>query len=236
MKKSILIVLLLFSLTGFGQQLKPNAKPYIEVTGKAEKEIVPDEIYIDLCLEERMEKGNKITIEEQENKLKKALSNVGIPLENLSIADINAVIVKTGWWRKELLSKAKYELKVDGANQLKKVFKVFKKLNITDANIVRATHSKIIEIRKSIRISAIKAAKDKANYLLNAIGEKTGKPLIINESIENNQQFAPLNHLNISNSNEYTSKSRTFKSYGRNVVQFEKIKISSAIYIKFEIK
>ena len=237
MKKITTLLILLISISVTSQNLKPFEKPFIEVTGKAEKEIVPDEIYIDICLEERMEKGEKITIEQQENELKRELSSVGIPLKNLSIGDINAVIVKTGWWRKDVLAKANYELKVDGASQLKKVFKVFEKLKITNAYITKATHSKIEEFRKETRIKAIKMAKQKADDLLNAIGEKTGKPLVVNNiSSKNQQDFVLANHTNRSVS-KISYESEEQSSYKkRSAVQFQKIKISSTFYVKFEIK
>ena len=237
MKKIVFILTMLITTSLIGQTVKPFEKPYIEVTGKAEKEIVPDEIYIDICLEERMEKGKKITIEQQETKLKNELNNANIPIENLSIGDINAVIVKTGWWRKNVLSKANYELKVNGAHQLKKVFEALEKLKITNAYINRATHSKIEEIRRKIRIKAIKEAKQKADDLLTAIGEKTGKPIIINDlSSKNQQNYVLANHSNysINKISSYKEEEQSYKK--RSSVQFQKIKVSSTFYVKFEIK
>lgn len=237
MKKIAFIITLLITTSLIGQTVKPFEKPYIEVTGKAEKEIVPDEIYIDICLEERMEKGKKITIEQQESELKTALKNAGIPIENLSIGDINAVIVKTGWWRKNVLSKANYELKVNGALQLKKVFEAIEKLKITNAYINRATHSKIEEIRREIRIKAIKQAKLKADDLLTAIGEKTGKPIIINDlSNKQQQNYVLANHSNrsVSKFSSYEIEEQSYKK--RSAVQFQKIKITATFYVKFEIK
>ncbi len=236
MKSIKIIAILLFSTTVFSQSIsnKNSETSFIEVTGKAEKEIVPDEIYIDICIKERIQKGKKLTIEFLENSLKTELRNIGIPEGNLSISDVNAVLSKTGWWKEEVLSVANYTLKVNGAEKLKKLFKTFDKQKISEVNIIKATHSKIISLRRENRIAAIKAAKEKANYLLSAIGERTGKPIKINEITNSDQQdYALANTLNQSSSYKGLSKFRTNKN---EVVQFEKIKISSSFYIKYEIK
>jgi uncharacterized protein YggE len=233
MKFSKLIILLFFSTTLFSQNhLNNEIKPFIEVVGKAETEIIPDEIFLNICIKERMEKGEKLTIKVLENELKRHLLKVGIPEENLFISDVNAVLAKTGWWKEEVLSIANYTLKVNGADKLKKLFEGFKKLKISEVNITKATHSNIIELRKKNRIKAIKIAKEKADYLLSAIGEKTGKPIMINETSKNTQQnYAFANQINVVGYG--ISK---FKSEKDKIVQFEKIKISSSIYVKFSIK
>ena len=51
--------------------------------------------------------------------------------------------------------------------------------------IVSANHSKMTEYRRQLKISAVKAAKDKGLYLTDAIGEKFGEAITINEPDEN---------------------------------------------------
>ncbi|MGY8910765.1 MAG: SIMPL domain-containing protein, partial [Flavobacteriales bacterium] len=65
MKNFKLIFFLLFTSAILAQST--GQKPYIEVTGTAEIEIVPDEIYLDITLKERTEKGKKITLDVLEN-------------------------------------------------------------------------------------------------------------------------------------------------------------------------
>lgn len=231
MKTLQIIILVLCTSLSFGQTNK-NDVPFIEVTGKAELEISPNEIYIDLLLKEKVKSGKKTSLEELENSLKNELAKIGIPKENLFISDINSVISKTGWWTQEVLSTDKYSLKVTSPKKLKKVFEVFEKLKITDTNITKATHSELAAFKRKNRITAIKAAKEKAGYLLKAINASTGKPLRVNETEHQLQDFAQINHLNVSN-NYSISK---VKSYRNDVVQFENIKLTSSIHVVFEIK
>lgn len=232
MKNLNILIALLFTASFFAQTT--IQKPYIEVTGVSETEIVPNEIYLDICLKERNEKGKKLTIDFLENQLKTTLKTIGVPEENLAISDVNSVLSKTGWWTEEIFSIANYTLKVNGAAKLKLLFENFKELKISEVNITKATHSDIINLRKENRIRAIKKAKEKANYMLSAIGEQTGKPQIINEVNTGNQpNFVNANFVN-SNRN-YLSLSKT-NSLKNEIVQFKKIKVTSSVYVKFLIK
>lgn len=229
MKNITLLVCILFTTVLVSQNTLP--KPYIEVRGVSELEIVPDEIYLDIKLNERQERGKKLTIAVLENKLKNALNKIGIPEENLSIADVNAVLAKTGWWREEVLAVANYSLKINGADKLKQVFEYLKKMEISDVTITKATHSKLEALKNKNSITAIQNAKKKADNLLAAIGEKTGKPIVVNEINNNQPYYANVNYLR--NDSNRLNKSEGFE---RKTVEFKKIKIKSTIYVKFLIE
>ena len=77
MTKFKYVLFLLFTSTILAQA--QVQKPFIEVTGTSEIRIVPDEIYLDICLKERNEKGEKLTITYLETQLKSALKKIGIP-------------------------------------------------------------------------------------------------------------------------------------------------------------
>jgi len=207
--------------------LQKDEKPYIEVTGVAEKEIVPDEIYISIVLQEKYEGKNKITIEEQESKLKASLQSAGIDIKNLELSDANADYMKVRRKTKDVITKKDYSLKVTNAENVGVVFKILDDIDIKDASIERVSHSKIEEYRKEVKILAIQAAKAKADYLLNAIGEQTGKPLIIKEI-----------DVNIPNllSNVYYKSDGYVSKNEEVVIQFRKIKLQTSIYVKFSIK
>ena len=185
-KQLLITAFIIISALTFGQTNapKPEEQPYIEVTGTAEKEVIPDEIYIGINIREKYANKVKVTIEEQEEKLKAAVKSLGIELSNLYLSDVNADFVKVSWQKKDVLTKKEYTLKVSNATLVGQVFLELEKLEITDAFISKVNHSKIDSLRKEVKIMAIKAAKNKADYLLTAIGEQTGKPLIVDESMQ----------------------------------------------------
>jgi uncharacterized protein YggE len=231
---------LITTIFAFGQNndSKTEEQPYIEVTGTAEKEVTPDEIYIGIIIREKYVNKVKVTIEEQEEKLKTALKTLGIDLTNLYLSDANADYVKIHWQKKDILTKKDYTLMVSTATTVGQVFLEFEKLEITEAFISKVNHSKMDSLRKEIKILAIKAAKDKADYLLTAIGEQTGKPLIVKENeILPNRTLANVNIRGINSiETKYYVDGGKMKSEDNNEIQFQKIKIQTSIYVKFSIK
>lgn len=236
--KHLITILLAAAFTSsFAQTpgVKIDEQPYIEVTGTAIKEVVPNEIYISIELYEKYKDKVKISIEEQETKLKAALTSIGVDLSNLYLSDANADYVKVSWQKKDVITNKNYTLKVSDAATVGKVFQELDKIEITDASIEKVSHSDIENLRKEVKISAIKAAKDKADYLLAAIGETAGKPLIITEN--NNANYTANTYANYNISNKALENlSLNLKKENDDEIQFEKIVIQSSFYVKFSIK
>jgi hypothetical protein len=139
------------------------------------------------------------------------------------------------WTKKDVISSKEYMLKVGDATTLGKVFEKLDEIKIHDAYIARVSHSKLEEFKKQVRIMAIKAAKEKADYLLTAIGEQTGKALIVQEQAHSLR----IDNENLNSRDKDGMKYLHFnldKDEYENVLQFQKIKLQSALYVKFEIK
>jgi hypothetical protein len=183
-----------------------------------------------------MENKEKVTIEAQEKLLREALTTLSIPISNLSVADANADYVKVSWQKRDVLTKKEYQLKVGNATTVGKVFQELEKMKIQDGYIDHVSHSSIDSLRKQVRIEAIKAAKEKSDYLLNAIGQETGKALIISEtenSTVNRQDIARMPNKVLN----YIPGVTAFDSIGKEPeIEFQKIKLSYSIYTKFSIK
>ncbi|MGD1844893.1 MAG: SIMPL domain-containing protein, partial [Salibacteraceae bacterium] len=157
-------------------------QPHVEVTGVAKLSVVPDEIVIAIGLQERMEGKDKISVSGQEAALKTAIRNLGIPLEQLTLANAGANYVKLSWRQKDVISKTNYHLEVNDAEKVGQVFAVLNDLKVESAYILRFDHSKQDSLQQAVKIMAIKAAKKKADYLLTAFGEHTCKALHVRET------------------------------------------------------
>lgn len=228
----ILLFAVLAVPTVHGQYPVPQEPPYIEVNGMAEKEITPDRIYLGILIRERTTGKDKITVGEQEEKLKAGLRKKGIPLENLYLADANANYFNRPWKTREVISQAQYELRLGTASEVSDVMNLLDEIEITDAWISKVDHSRMEELKKDLRIEAIKAAKAKSDYLLSAIGQQTGKALIVRE----NEMYQPPMYYNkMANARmEVMDASGAAPEY--EPVDFRKIKIQTSIYVKFEVK
>lgn len=179
MKKLYTLLFMSLCLVAFSQEQSP---PFIDVTGTAEMEVIPDEIYIAITLRERSGNRGTQTVQEQESDLKEALRSLGLDLKRLELSDANADYIYIRWLNKKTISQSRYRFKAEDAYMVGKVFEQLDKLNIQDAYISEVSHSKIKDYEKEVRINAIKDAKDRADYLLTAIDEKRGKAMEVYEN------------------------------------------------------
>ncbi|MFO7867797.1 MAG: SIMPL domain-containing protein [Bacteroidales bacterium] len=230
MKKSIsFVVLVLVGYFGFSQIITQDNKvlPVIEVHGTAKKEIVPNEIFIHIAIKERNEGRNQVTVEEQEKKLKQKVQKLGISLDNLFLSDAQANYTSVSWFRKGVISETFYVLKVTNADKVSRVFEMLHSIHINDARVSHVSHSDIEMLEQEVRIEAIKSAKAKADYLLEAIGEKTGKALNVRE----NDNVRPYPQRNVMYA-QYSAKQEPENQ----PLEYKKITISSSIYVQFRIE
>lgn len=232
---TVLIILINTTSRAQTTSTKSDNQPYIEVNGTAEKEVVPDEIFISITLREKYVDKTKITIDIQEESLINALKNIGIDLSNLYLSDANADYVKVYWQKKDVLTRKDYTLKVSNATAVGNVFIELDKIKITDAYVAKVNHSKIDSLKKDVKIKAIQSAKDKADYLLQAIGEKTGKPIIVKEN-EVPMMFNDGSSVRKLNSVTIISERDKLEDKLDTDIQFNKILVTSNIYVKFLIQ
>ncbi len=238
MKNTLLSLLFLTCiLCAFGQDNQP---PFIEVTGAAEMEVIPDEIYIAITIREDDEGRVKRSVEEQEKDLKNAIIELGISLENLELTDANANYIHVKWKKKKAISRTDYRLKVSSAEEVVGVFEKLDELKIKSGRIVKVSHSKIKEFEKEIRVKAIKNAKEKADYLLEAIGQRTGKAQVVNENNfvnsfrENNSNI----RRSVGDAVEFYVEGLSGYQHGKfkSSIQFQKIKLKASVFVKFGIE
>lgn len=226
-------------------QTQPE-KPYIEVNGYAEKEIIPDEIYIGINIIEKMENRVKVTIQEQEEKLKTSLKAININLDDFALSDASSDYVRVRWNTKDVITRKSYTLKVGSALQVGQVYLELEKLDIKEARIERVNHSQLDSLKREIRISAIKDAKTKADYLLSSIGEKTGNALVVTDNpattlYQGNDyvqrpfrgEVFEMRDMQMMNKDSYNDKLSSFQS---DTIEFRKIKLHSNVYVKFAIR
>lgn len=226
MKKLILIFTTAFCFAAQAQEIQ---KPYIEVTGTSEIEVIPDEITITITLQESKERAS---ISKQEDRLKKAMSDLGINLTNLTLNSADADFQKVKVLKKETMISKTYLLKLNNAEMVSRVYEKLSELDAQDAYISKVNHSKIEELKKENGLKALKAAKEKAQNLLAAIGQQTGMPLQIYE-----QQNGIVNPVAPMYRNV---KLATFDSMAsssdESEISFRKIKIVSSFLVRYEIK
>lgn len=237
MKSSALLLLSLVCLTGISTaQITTNTAPeegYIEVTGMAERKIVPDEIYITLSLKKRQKGRETLTIKQQEADLKQALAAKGIDLKNLTVSDAQGDYVRVKWTKWDVVAQRTYELKVANAKEVAQAFEVFDELDIEGADIARVDHSQLKELQKEVEVEAILNAKEKADYLLKALGQQTGKPIAVRDS----KTREPIGLASTAGGISIAGYGVSSKDkYVMDDLLFRKITLSSYIFVRFVIE
>ena len=209
-----------------------EVKPFIEITGTAELEVDPDQIFIRISLQENTDRSKK-NISEQEQDLIRALKSVGLSEDKLTVIDANAFYGKSGMLSKEVISSKNLELEVSNATEAKKAFEQLDKLNIKNAHIARVDHSEMDDLKRQAKVKAIRAAKEKATYLLGAIDENLGGALLVRENAYNVygiQTMANYRGAGRMDGAGYESKKKEIN------LDFKKIKVSASIYVKWAIR
>ena len=235
MKYIICIVISLFAANSFSQMGSKNFidQNYIEVNGKAELEVTPDQIFLKVVVNEQDSKG-KQTLEELEKGMIEKLIEIGIDVKkDLVIVDM-ASNFKNYWLKnKDIYSLKEYQVKCKDARTAGLVFQELESIGISNISIERIDHSEIEKYRQEVKVSAIKAAKQKAEALAGAIDQSIGKAIYI---LEMDYQIFRGQTSNMAMSNIRIRGTSTEEAIPQPEIEFEKIKLEYSIRVSFELK
>jgi uncharacterized protein YggE len=206
-------------------------QPYIEVTGRAEKEVVPDEIYLKIVINENDNKA-KQPLELLETNMISALSKLGVDVaKDLTVNDLSSSFRQYWYKRSDIFAAKEYQLLVHTAAMAGKALQALEALSISNTAISKVDHSGIEKLRREVKINAMKDAKSKAEDLLRAIGQKTGRTLWVQEVDRIPYRAATL------------PPARAMKVSGANgeavqqpELEFEKIRLECTIMARFAIE
>ncbi|WP_443936616.1 SIMPL domain-containing protein [Pedobacter sp. MW01-1-1] len=231
MKKflAIALVTILGLSTVKAQQVDLRKK--INVSGNAETEVTPDIIYISISLKEYLKDNNskkKVEIADLESQLFNAVQKAGIAKENLTISNLNSWNTQAEKKKNpDFLASKQYRLKVSDPNKFNEIIASIDPKGIANTYIESYSYSKIESLKKELKIKALIAAKEKANYMVEALGEKLGGVLEIQDNEVNSIQPMYRNTL---------MKAESDASGNQEEINFKKIKLNFVINVIFEIK
>lgn len=235
MTKYTYILLAFFSsmMCSFSQTTDENGQRFITVTGSAEMSIAPDIIELEIWLKEYGSNKEKNKLQEIENAFFKTLNAHGIAKDQITFQHNNTYWYY--WWshRKEANRSQRYNVQLTTATNLLALMKDLDMKGIHSIKVSNATHSELQKFRKQVKIEAVKAAKEKAIYLLESIEEEVGGIISLEEVTQNTNPYwsRGLDNLTFaSNSVLYADK----KSGG--MENISDIRLRYEIKAKFEIK
>jgi uncharacterized protein len=216
------------------------ANPYpktITVTGSAEMEIVPDEIYVMVDLKEYEKKGQgKVSIDKIRQDFLTAVRSLGLADSAISVAGYDGYNGNP-WLRKknkkeELYASLTYQVKLKSAAQVDQLVDKLDDNATSNFYISQTSHSKLAEFRKNLKIQAVRAAKEKAGYLAEAINEQLGVAVTINEP---NEYFQPYFGM-ASNRMMKAEAVQMDQSAAQPQADFKKMKLKYEVTVVFALK
>ena len=181
MKRWIAAAAALFVLLPAAAQMQEAYPSYIQVYGRAEKEITPDEFYLQIVINERDSKG-KISVESQQRDMIAALKRLNVDIDKqLKVANLSSEFFK----KKSSVATAKYQLQLGSSAEVARVWQALDDLGISNVSILKVSHSKIDQLKEEVRVEAIRNARKNAATLAEAIGQQVGRCFYIYDSNSN---------------------------------------------------
>ena len=225
MKKLFITLLAVaFALPLFAQE----SENYIQVNGVSEIEIVPNQIYLTITLDESDSKGRQ-AIELQRREMVSTLKGLGIDTENnLTMEDMSSSYYKRG----NSLSKANYQLLLSSSEQVVKVYDALAALGISDINITRVSHTEIEQLKSKCRKEAMINAKNVATELAEAVGQSVGACIYIYDA---NRGVTPTYYNDRVMMRSMAKVANEESVVEQEPIEFKKIKLNYSVSAKFII-
>lgn len=230
---AVLVTLWLSGILAISAQEDNNSR-YIEVTGSSETEIIPNEIHFMITIkeywQEEFEKKSKpedyqtkVPVNEIEHNLMSALKQAGIAPSDIQTKEVG------DYWRergKDFLISKTFDIKLQNPDQINRIIQTVNTKGIQSMNIGELKNKDLQEYRKQGKIEALKAARQKADYLVAAMGQKLGNVLRIVEPEERSfSYFQP----------QSAMSNVAIPSYDSNPENFRTIKLRYQMTARFEI-
>lgn len=220
---------------------KTETPKKIEVTGSAELEFVPDEIYMTFTLKEYLDAARqKVKLETIKTSFLTLCKNAGIADSNISIVNYSGNERWDYYWysrrKKEpdFMASASYAIKVSSPDKLDKIVSEMNENAIDNFYISKTSHSKIEQFRKDVKTKALIASRNKAEYLAKSVDEEIGEALLIQELDDSytGNYSSNMYSNTISQSNEiYSTRGNVSSS-----PNFEKMKLRYEMRVEYRLK
>ena len=163
--------------TATAQVVEEKFPCYVEVTGYAERNVTPDTFYISIVIAEKDSKG-KISVETQQRDMIAALQRMGVDTERqLTMVDMTGEYFK----KNNSLVTAQYRLKLTSAADVRRAYSVLSDAGISNVSMRSVSYSKIADVRNEVRVESIRNAREKADQLAEALGQRAGDCIRIND-------------------------------------------------------
>ena len=203
-------------------------EPFIEVTGTAFREIEPNEIYVSIRIKEFEENRQKTALENLEKEFFNAIRKAGIDRKRIELAGAGSDLDKFRRKDKEAYREKTFQIKLTSATELERLIGELSSVKVDSVDITRLHHTDYEKIKLDLKVDALKIAREKAETLLESVGSRLGKPLMIRD-FDFGQPYMEMN------ANVRMMKDMDGGQQVEDPIAFRKIKMQAQITAQFEI-
>ena len=229
MKRFILAAAVALLALPAAAQVQEAFPSYIQVNGRAEREIAPDEFYLQIVINERDSKG-KVSVESQQRDMIAALKRLGVNVEKqLKVANLSSEFFK----KNTSVATAKYQLQLGSSAEVGKVWQALDGLGISNVSILKVSHSKIERYKSEVRVEAMRNAKQNAATLAEAIGQTIGKCFYVYDS---NNDVMPVFYNNMAVMRSAKAFDAAEAAAEEEPLDFKTIKLQYSVQAKFVLE
>ena len=226
------VKILCFALVAFGVMScaktdnQSNPQSFVEIVGTAEREVDPDVFYLSFTLNNEIAKNRNIDIGTLEQRMLRALQEIGVDIENdLTVTGMSGN--NWNWWRRSSTTYQfkTYQLKAGNLELMNKVCDVLDSQNITYF-LSRTDYADIEELQKEIQREAVQNARLKAENLLMGENRQVNELIYLQEQqvFSSRPMFA----------REMAFADASFEASPS--PSFNKMKVSYSVIARFSIK
>ena len=183
----IIATLLLFAAPT-DSTAQTTTEAYIDINTTVEREVTPNELYLQITISEKDYKGKK-SLEEMQEAMIGALkeNRIDIP-ECLSINYMGSEVSYSTFSKKiKPKTEATYTLKLYDATIMQQVIASLEKRQISDIQLSQVKFTKEQELKNEMAVEAMQQAQSEARVLAGAIGQEIGKAISINSWMNSGQ-------------------------------------------------
>lgn len=228
MKKIFLILIFLLPFMVSAQETF-RGEHFIEVTGTADREIEPNEIYVMVRIKEFEENRQKTSLEKIEKDFYNAMKDAGIDRKRIELADVGSDLEKFRRKDKEAFREKTFQIKLTSGAELGKFIDKLSAVKVDSVDVTKLHHSDYEKIKLDLKVQALKAARSKAEVLLQSIGSEIGKPIMVRD-FDFHQPYMEMQ------ANVRMKSIDGEQDVAEDPIAFRKIKMQAQITAQFEIK
>lgn len=238
MKRNIITTGIIATLLLFAMPLAGTAQTttdtYIDISTTVEREVTPDELYLQITIREKDYNGKKTLEQMQESMIEVLKANRIYISDRLTLNYMGSEIGYKNFSKSiKSQTEATYMLRLNDVPTMQNVIASLEERQISDIELVRTRYTGEKELKRVMGIEAMQTAKAEAQILAGAIGQEAGKAMTISYWMNSGQTQPRLYKARMANAVEDAavehSVSEPIISIGKNTYRF-------TVNVRFELK